>query len=1072
MKKIFLMLVLPLVLAAQTPVTTLTRSLDSLTSFSYDNWKMSSDLRIAKFTSDPTQPDFDDREWETLKITQSVYPDSCWLRKEITLPDSLLGKPVRGVLRFLVTVDDYGVLYVNGEKKGLFLWDGTFELTRDAKPGQKFVLAIRAINTGGPLRLLHAGIETDEITAVRQSIRDFALSLQIGQRLLSFDTYQENAYSGTTFDPGIDKSAIAKRDRSSLQALLQNLAGQVSVDALAHGSIAQFLASMENVRPQLKPVDEFAKQFTLVFTSNAHIDAAWLWREKETIIVAKNTFNSVLNMMDARPDFTYSQSAAQYYEWMDVMYPSTFKRIQKRIQDGRWEVVGGLWIEPDCNMPSGESWVRQLLYAQRYFKSRLGVTAAIGWNPDSFGYNWNMPQFMQNAGIDAFVTQKISWNETNVFPYRVFWWESPDGSRVLTYFPFSYVNNVAEPYGLVDWLRQFEANTGFKKMMVLFGVGDHGGGPTDDMLERVDHMKKLDIAPTITYETATKYISYLKQQDPASIPVWKDELYLEYHQGTFTTQANTKESNRKSEILLTDAEKLASFAALYGEKYPDLHDAWKNVLFNQFHDILPGSSIREVYIDAAERYAATADEARVSQKKSVSAIEKQVNTSACRNGSPLIVFSTLSWKRNGVAAFDLPAGDDKNYAVFNSQGKEITSQTIAIDKLHRRILFTANDIPSMGYSVFELRKKAAAAKTKDLTVTASGLENEFFKITIGADSGWVKSIIDKRNNKELLAGNANRLQALEDKPAQWDAWNVGWGNKQYPTTLRGIEIGEYGPLAVSVKITRDMLGPSFKRDFPAEGFPSSFFTQEITLLSGVNQVFFKTSVDWWEEKTILKAAFPFAIEDTIATYEIPYGSITRSTQSRDSWETAKREVGAERWVDVSRNGYGISLLNNSKYGFDFKGNVLRMSMLRSPKWPDPTADRGKHVIEYALYPHNGTWKEAGTVRRGYEFNYPFIVTAGTVHGGALPLTYSFAQVEPKNCVLCSIKKSEDSHEWVLQVYESEGSPAKAVVTLPRPIKQAVRTNFLEESQGALEFSKNTVTIPVKAHQVATFKIGF
>ncbi|MCX6138770.1 MAG: glycosyl hydrolase-related protein [Ignavibacteriales bacterium] len=1044
MKKIFLMLVLPFALNAQTPVTTLTRSLDSLTSFSYDNWKMSSDLRTAKFTSDPAQPGFDDHEWETLRINQSVYPDSCWLRKEITLPDSMLGKPVRGVLRFLVTVDDYGVLYVNGEKKGLFLWDGTFELTRNAKPGQKFVLAIRAINTGGPLRLLRAGIETDEITAVRQSIRDFALSLQIGQRLLSFDTYQENAYSGTTFDPGIDKSAISKKDRTSLNALLQNLARQVNADALARGSVAQFLASMEKVRSQLRPIDEFAKRFTLVFTSNAHIDAAWLWREKETIIVAKNTFNSVLDMMDAGPDFTYSQSAAQYYEWMEVMYPSTFKRIQKRIQDGRWEVVGGLWIEPDCNMPSGESWVRQLLYAQRYFKSRLGITAGIGWNPDSFGYNWNMPQFMRNAGIDAFVTQKISWNESNVFPYRVFWWESPDGSRVLTYFPFSYVNNVAEPYGLVDWLRQFEANTGFRKMMVLFGVGDHGGGPTDDMLERVDHMKTLDIAPTITYETATKYIAYLKQQDPATIPVWKDELYLEYHQGTFTTQAKTKEGNRKSEILLTDAEKLASFATLYGEKYPDLHDAWKNVLFNQFHDILPGSGIREVYVDAAERYATTAAEAKISQAKSIRAIERQVNTTAAKHGTPLIVFNSLSWKRTGTASYDLPDGEDAAYAVFDLNGKEVLSQTIMVDKLHRRIIFSVADVPAMGYTTCELRKKSPALKSKALTASTTGIENEFFKITLDPDSGWVKSIVDKRNGKELLAGNGNRLQALEDKPAQWDAWNVGWGNKQYPTTLRSIDVGEQGPLAVSVKITRDMLGPSFKRDFPAEGFPSSFFTQEITLYSGVGQVFFKTSADWWEEKTILKVAFPFSIEDTVATYEIPYGSITRSTQSRDSWEKAKREVGAERWVDVSRDGYGISLLNNSKYGFDFKGNVLRMSMLRSSKWPDPTADRGKHVIEYALYPHTGSWKDANTVRHGYEFNYPFIVAAGTVHGGALPATYSFVGVEPKNCILNSIKKSEDGNDWILQFYESGGQAAAAVVTLPRPIRRAVRTNFLEE----------------------------
>jgi alpha-mannosidase len=507
-KRILLFLFLPVLVHTQTPVDLLSRKLDSLTSFVYNDWKMSPDLKYRNsIKGDPTAVGFDDSKWDNLKLDQLVYPDSCWLRKEIVLPEKMLGEPVGGVVRFLVTVDDYGYLWVNGESKGRFLWDGEFELTKNAKPGDKFVIAVKAINTGGPLRILRSEIETEKIQSIRRSIKDFSISIQVGQRLLNFDTYQENAYSGQKEDPGIDKSKLNRGEKTRLNDLLQSLAGQVNVDALSQGSMGKFNESLASVRSQLKPIDTFAKQFTLTFTSNAHIDAAWLWREKETEIVCKNTFNSVLRMMDARPEFTYTQSAAQYYDWMQVMYPETYKKIEQRVKDGRWEVIGGLWIEPDCNIPSGESWTKQLLYAQRYFKKNLDVDVKIGWNPDSFGYNWNMPQFFLNAGIDAFITQKISWNDTNVFPYRVFWWEAPDGSRILVYFPFSYVNNVAESYGLVDWLRQFEANTGFKNMMVLFGVGDHGGGPTDDMLDRVDHMKSLDIFPTVKYATASDYMN-------------------------------------------------------------------------------------------------------------------------------------------------------------------------------------------------------------------------------------------------------------------------------------------------------------------------------------------------------------------------------------------------------------------------------------------------------------------------------------------------------------------------------------------------------------------------------------
>lgn len=1074
--KPFLLLLLTLCLAvslpAQTPVDRLVRTLDSLSSVSFDSWKMSPDLKVARIDGlAPTAPGFDDSKWETLSLKKSVYPDSCWLRKEIVLPDRILGSPVGGKMQLKVTLDDYGSLWVNGESRGKFLWEGSFVLSENAKPGDRFLVAIRAVNTGGPMRLLRAELDMESIHETQKIFRDFAVSLSVGQRLLSFDTYQVNAYSGQKEDPGIDKSTIARAERTELNTLLQRLASSIDYSAVQRGDAASIRAALEAMRPGLAPVAAFAKRFTLTLTSNAHIDAAWLWREGETKIVAKNTFNAVLNMMDARPDFTYSQSAAQYYQWMQDSYPDILKRIAGRVKDKRWEITGGMWIEPDCNLISGESWMRQFLFAQQYFKKTFGFMPRLGWNPDSFGYTWNMPQFFQQSGIDAFITQKISWNDTNVFPYRVFWWESPDQSRVLVYFPFSYVNELDDAFELVDWQRQFEANTSLRHMMVLFGVGDHGGGPTQEMLDRVDYFRSLDVYPTVRFATAQTYVDFLREQDPALFPVWNDELYLEYHRGTFTTQAKVKEANRRSEVQLTTAEKLASIAARFGAPYPDLRKAWENVLFNQFHDILPGSSIREVYIDAAERYAAAHQSGRIALQNALSSLSSKIATTSITRGTPLVVFNPLSWERSDVVSLELPEGDMQQYSVLDGR-REVRSQIVETGPYNRTLLFEAKGVPPLGYRTFTLLTGESKARPAPLSVTPSSLENDYFKITLDPDSGWIRSIVDKRFGKEVLSGYGNQLQLLEDKPKAWDAWNVGWTGTLYPTTLRSVEIGERGPLRVSLRVTRDVLGPSFKRDYPAEGYPSSFFTQEILLTAGKELVEFKTDVDWWEERTMLKVAFPMAAYDTMATYEIPYGWIRRSTQSVTSYDRAKKEVPALRWADLAGAGYGVSLLNASKYGYDIKGNVMRLSLLRSPKWPDPTADRGKHEIHYALYPHTGSWQDANTVQRGIEYNSPLLVTTTTRHAGSLPLSSSFGSLTPANLILTTIKKSEAGETWTYQFYEAEGTDARAELELPAVPRKVVRSNFLEEEGTAVPFQGKRVSLDVKRNSVVTLLITY
>jgi len=1058
---------------AQTSIDTLTETLDKLSSVSLDSWKMSTSFSsLERDVRTYSDPDFDDSNWEDLALDQRVLVDSCWLRKEISLPPFVAGHPVKGRVNFLVSVDDYGYLWVNAENLGRFPWDGEFVLTEGGKPDMRFVLLIKAMNTGGPLRMLRARVNLEDAVVDQQRIEDFSLSLQTGQKLTGFDTYQTNARVRT--DPGTDKSGFSKEEKLELNALLMSQAEIVNVDALRRGDLTRFWNSVNEVRRNLQPVSDFVKRFTLYFDSNAHIDAAWLWREKETQEVCKRTFSSVMNMMKTRPDFTYTQSQAALYRWMEELYPDLFKQIQDRVEEGRWEIVGGMWVEPDCNLPDGVSWARQLLYGQRYFEDRFGKRVRVGWNPDSFGYNWNMPQFFLNSGIDVFITQKIGWNDTNVFPHRVFWWQAPDGSRILAYFPFNYVDTIEKPFRLADWLRQFEANTGFTRLLILFGVGDHGGGPSLEMMDRIDRLKSLDIFPRVVFGDAETYLDWLRSMDLSELPVWNDELYLESHRGTFTTQAGTKKWNRACETILTSAEKFSCIANLLGREYnsADLEEAWRRILFNQFHDILPGSSVREVYFDSEESYQEASQIGEHELTGALSSIAENINTSGCSDGIPLVVFNPLSWKRSDVTAVQLPEGDSGPHAVFDLEGREVPSQVVVTGKYSRELIFRASDVPSLGYRVYALRGVTPSRFDSDLAVSESSLENRFFRVKVDPDSGWVRSIVDRRSGREIISSYGNRLQLFDDKPDAWDAWNIGLG-EEYGSTFRRIEVVERGPVRVVLRIHRDFLKPGVEKYFPTEDYPTSFFHQDVILFTGNDRIDFKTHVEWWEENVMLKVAFPLTVSDTVATYEIPYGSIERSTTLGRQEDRGKWEVPALRWADLSSRAYGVSLLNNSKYGYDIKGSMMRLSMLRSPKWPDPTADRGNHTIEYALYPHEGDWKENQTVRRGYEFNTPLLTVLTDRHKGSLPPVHSFVELSPSNLILTSVKRAEDDPgAWVFQWYDSAGEETTAVLTLPREPAKVYTSNFLEENGEELNVNNREVEMPMHRSGISTVKVVY
>ncbi len=1062
-------------------VDRLASRIDELLLARLDGWKASPDLKTSGLDK---QADaltlsgaFD--AWKDYALeTRLKGVDSCWFRRTIVLPRTVAGHVVEGPAVLHVGVKEKGDVFVNGQRRGTVEWDGTVPLTDDAHPGDRFEVAVRAVNTGGsPLRLWKAAVEMTlpAVRESRQTVEDVVLALRVAQKLLGFDTSQSNAR--VKVDPGTDRSTIDPAEKKRLTALLDRLVRGLDSAALAEGRREAWDASVAKLAQEIAPIAEFAHRFTLYFDANAHIDAAWLWREKETVQVCRNTFASVMNMFRARPDFTYTQSSAAYYDWIERLYPSLFDEIKQRAKDGRWEVVGGMWVEPDCNLPAGESWARHLLYGKRYFRQKLGTDVKIGWNPDSFGYNANMPLMYKAAGIDAFITQKIGWNDTTVFPHRLFWWQSKDGSRVLSYFPFDYVSEIDDPYRLVDWMRQYEANTGLRKMLVLFGVGDHGGGPSLEMLARIDRLQKLLVFPSIEHGTATKYLAWVRTQDLGKLPVWTDELYLEYHQGTFTTQAATKNWNRRNEVLLTEAETFGALATTAGRAYAgaDLEAAWRDVMFNQFHDILPGSSIREVYIDAAARHRAADETGRHELDGALEALGQGIDTSHVA-GTPVVVWNPLAWKRTDAVRYALPAGDAGPWALFDPAGHEVRTQVVVTGRYARDLLFVAEDVPALGYALYDLRRQAPASIGQaPFTATKDALENALFRLAF--DGGTLQSLVDKRGGRELLAGPGNELQVLEDRPDAWDAWNIGLTGTRYPTAFRGAEVVENGPVRVVLRLTRDYLKPGTKKDYPTEDFPTTFITQDVVLWNGLDRIDFETGIDWWEEKTMLKVAFPLAVQSPFATFDIPFGSIRRSTKNDLPAERAQIEVPAQRWADLSADDYGVSLLTHDKYGFDVKGNLLRLSLLRSPVWPDPTADRGKHAVAYALYPHKGRWSDADTTRRGWEYNQPLLARTATRHasatpGSAAPARASLVEVAPANVVLTGLKQAEDGTGWVLRWYEAFGRDTVADVTLPRAPKRAVLSNFLEEDGAPLKIDGRTLHVPTGHDGVVTVKVFF
>ncbi len=851
---------------------------------------------------------------------------------------------------------------------------------------------------------------------------------------------------------------------TALDAAFKDLDTREPLDENLHQSVWRAsLTLQEGIEQAGEPMP-----VALVASGHAHIDVAWLWTLGQTRRKAGRTFHNVLRLMEQYPDFHFTQSQPQLYEFIRQDYPELFRSIQDRVAQGRWEPTGGMWVEADCNLSGAESLARQFLLGRNFFRTYFGELAEspVLWLPDVFGYAWNLPQLIREAGLKYFFTIKIGWNQYNRLPYDTFWWQGLDGTRVLTHFstapdPGSYAstyNAMASPAEVIGAWENFQQKELRQPLFMAYGFGDGGGGPTAQMIENLSSMRWFPGTPCVRQGSVGAFFQEVEAAVGDDLPVWNGELYLELHRGTYTTQSLNKLANRRSEFLLHDAEFLATFAALLdpGYSYPatDLRQAWEMVCLNQFHDIIPGSSIGAVYAESQAQYARVRQLGERVRDKALEAISRVF-------GMNVLVANPTSFTRQGNVFVD---------------SKLILPPGAQVQEVNNGFLVGVGEAPP--YSILPLA--AVEGNPTLLPVGASIrerggegiaiLENSLLQIEFSLEGNLIR-LFDKTARREILpsGGAANIFQAFEDRPNDWDAWDIDihYEDKMWlarpATSLRVIESGPY---RVMLEIKRTIL--------------SSAITQRISLTQNSLRLDFETTVDWRERHILLKVAFPVDILSPVATYEIQWGNVERPTHRNTSWDWARFETVAQKWVDLSEGGYGVSLLNNGRYGHDIQGNILRLTLLRSPTNPDPLADQGVHNFTYSLLPHSGAWDER-IIAEAYALNDPWITWpgpggVGEEHPGApsqLSQQYcgiSLFRVDDPALVIETIKRSEDSHGVIVRLYESQRTRGSAWLHCAFPVKAAWRVNLLEEEISPLVVEDRRVHLTYRPYEIISLKI--
>lgn len=1002
----------------------------------------------------------DTSEWRTFH-TNEVWSElnrHRWFRTALTIPQQFDGRFVE----FAITTGREGqwdatnpqmLFYLNGKiVQGVDVNHRRITISEHAAAGQTFEIAFLAYSGSVPGDLV------------------------IRTELCVKDTVVEHFYYDLSA-PVSTARVIASHDADNCRRILQKVSRAVDLVDLREAYSKEFYQSLDDADAVLKE-DFYTKingQAPLVSAiGHTHIDIAWLWTVSQTREKVLRSFSTVLQLMEKYPDYKFMSSQPILYQFVKEQEPELFEKIRQRVREGRWEIDGAMWLEADCNIPSGESFVRQIIKGHRFFLEEFGVESKSLWLPDVFGYSAALPQILKKSGIDYFMTTKIAWNETNMFPNDTFLWRGIDNSEVFVFMPTTcdFNHQQGENISFSD-IRRTTTYTGFinpnmtlgtyarfqnkdltEDTLMLYGYGDGGGGPTAEMLENAERLKYgMPGLPRIKLEFETEFFdrTYEKIAHKPEMPTWDGELYFEYHRGTYTSSAKNKRANRKSEILYEQLETLGTLNQRAGDAYPkqQIQNGWDIILQNQFHDIIPGTCIGEVYRTTEQEYSRILSDGEALAQQQLNRLAARIPIAE----PSLLVFNSLGYVRDDIVQASAPF---PVCGVRDDEGNQYDVQYVN----ENDFIFFARGIPAVGYKVFTLirgEKPKAAAKAP-----ISSFENEWYSVNFDRD-GTILSLVEKKTEKEFIreGQRGNELQSYEDRPANWDNWNLDSFYRRKPYAFDSVsepKVLEYGPVRFCVEVERKFL--------------SSVITQKICMYRDIPRIDFVNTVDWQQNNVLLRVNFPVEVNTTRASFEIQYGNLERETTNNNSWDSAKFEVCGHKWADLSENSLGISLLNDCKYGYSVKDGNLSLTLIKAGTYPNADADIGLHCFTYSIYPHSERWQEAATVQMAYNLNVPLKTTLCHQAQGAAPREFSMASPSCSNCFIEMMKDAEDGNGTILRVYENKNSRVKASIRLGFAPRAVYECDLLENNLSKAEHRENEIDFLLKPYEIKTFRIRF
>lgn len=985
--------------------------------------------------------------WAPYETGSEWAPPHCGeyalFRARITIPEEMRGKPVRIGCRTnrrgWNACNPQFLLYVDGEiRQGFDTNHMSARLSDRAESGRQYLLHLAAF---GGLR--------DPYEAVEEEPTRLFLDIRVPDEAV-WRLYHD-------LNVPLLHSDQLPRDSAEWAMVIRALNDACNLldmrDPGGESFRESVRAASESLRAGLYENPRNTLPAGVSCVGHTHIDVAWLWRYCHTREKMARTMATALALMEEYPDFLFTMSQPQLFEFLREDYPGLYERVRERIRDGRLEIEGGMWVESDTNLPSGESLIRQFLYGKRFIREEFGRDSRILWLPDVFGYSAALPQILKKCGIEYFMTSKLKNNEVNKMPMNTFMWKGIDGTKILTQltsYCVSGYNGLAHQCDMLPGWKEYQNKDLSDDILYTYGYGDGGGGPTREMIETVGRFKKgLPGGISARFSRAIEFFDGLRDRvkDHPGLPVWQGELYYEYHRGTYTSMARNKRLNRKAEFLYQNAEWAAALdMRLLSRPYPSetLAAGWKSILLNQFHDVLPGSSIREVYEDTDRIYEEVFRDGRGIL---LGALEHLAGNVRAPAGS-LVVFNPLSWEREAAVRFEAPEGEwalAGGESVFPAQRSKDGG-----------MISVAAGIPSQGWASFSI--VPAQPWAAPVQACPALLENEFVRIRLD-DAGNMISLYDRRAGREAFRPGTvgNRIIAYEDKPFVEDNWNleIYYTQKSWDIPARSAQLVESGPVRTVARVRR--------------AFMNSVIVQDVILWAHSPRIDFETTIDWREPDLCLKAEFPVDVNAGRATYEIQYGHITRSTHQNTSWDQAKFEVCAHKWADLSDGGFGLSLLNDCKYGYDALDGNLRLTLLRSTGYPNPDADKEIHRFTYSILPHAGDWRAAHAVRQAYDLNVPAAAVMGG-GGKTLEPEFSFAGISSANIILEAVKRAEDGDGLILRLYDAWNMSGTCDIRFHAPIASACECDMLENPLRDARFAGDTLTFRYAPFEIKTFRV--